>query len=1073
MFHKADNQKVSFLEQTKAAREERAFEKKRENAAIVIQSLVKGWIQRKKFSKIIIDDFDNAVPNVDTKSSEKTKLKPSLQIYMQVKRLLIVFNKERDRERFLKLCHYLIASLEEETLKFNYVGVAFNKEYVIPWISHMKEVLWICMEYLDDLKPEISSDYAKVVLFLHVLVSYTSTSQWGIFNKRKDMEVLKSGMNQMCNNLMGQLFQKGYYRIIKKLLLKGLCRNRVPFTHAALAAVLSLSLRPLIAANFSDKLMSMYLIHILSTPALIKYCCQLSEESVLQMKSNRIFGRSLELLSSQQSMRIVFNTLEGNYALCLLANILQLAMFEKDTSLRDLSFPAFTVVVTGLLESCQNYVVTKQSNTTHWHPVLGWFAQPMDQYLHASMNLIKEQLSLLWNNDIIQIILGNYLSELVAGSEPPQPVTSPSNPNNLFLNSNLFKKVLEVRGNRANVQRSYRALGSPEVHRIVLICSLYHTSLNTLTQLHLDILTGLCYQNTILYDLWLFICSLGPNCAIRTFLDHLAFNTKGTAPEFQLLQLFCDCMTHYVTILDDMEMYEQQKQFHLSDFIVMSHFINTFLYKAVLGNLFDLKTIQSNNLFQSLHQLLMLLYRRDCRRNYTPANHWLIKDIKVSSFISDLEKGRRAPQLLLQSMPHVIPHEDRVRLFRKYITNEKTVLGLTESACASPQSTLITVHRSRIVEDGYRQLALLPPQALKGVIRVRFINEQGLDEAGIDQDGVFKEFLEENIKRVFDPALNLFKATSEERLYPSPTSYMQDNHLQLFEFVGRMLGKAVYEGIVVDVPFASFFLSMVSGQTATALYSCVDELPSLDPDLYRSLSYIKHYDGDVSKLDLTFSSDEDSLGKIITHELIPGGRAVPVTNENKINYIHLMAHFRMHIQIKEQTTAFIRGFRSIINPDWLTLFSTPELQRLISGDNVPLNLKDLRRYTQYYGGFHDSHRVVGWLWDILEKDFTEEEKGQFLKFVTSCSKPPLLGFEHLEPPFSIRCVEVGDDEDTGDTIGSVFRGFFTIRKKDPQNRLPTSSTCFNLLKLPNYQKKSTLREKLRYAVTCNTGFELS
>lgn len=41
----------------------------------------------------------------------------------------------------------------------------------------------------------------------------------------------------------------------------------------------------------------------------------------------------------------------------------------------------------------------------------------------------------------------------------------------------------------------------------------------------------------------------------------------------------------------------------------------------------------------------------------------------------------------------------------------------------------------------------------------------------------------------------------------------------------------------------------------------------------------------------------------------------------------------------------------------------------------------------------------------------------FLQFVTSCSKPPLLGFSHLEPPFSIRCVEVGDDEDTGDTIG--------------------------------------------------------
>lgn len=57
----------------------------------------------------------------------------------------------------------------------------------------------------------------------------------------------------------------------------------------------------------------------------------------------------------------------------------------------------------------------------------------------------------------------------------------------------------------------------------------------------------------------------------------------------------------------------------------------------------------------------------------------------------------------------------------------------------------------------------------------------------------FTEFLEETIKRVFDPSLNLFRVTSEERLYPSPTSFLQDNHLQLFEFIGRMLGKAVYE----------------------------------------------------------------------------------------------------------------------------------------------------------------------------------------------------------------------------------------------------------------------------------------
>ena len=72
-----------------------------------------------------------------------------------------------------------------------------------------------------------------------------------------------------------------------------------------------------------------------------------------------------------------------------------------------------------------------------------------------------------------------------------------------------------------------------------------------------------------------------------------------------------------------------------------------------------------------------------------------------------------------------------------------------------------------------------------------------------------------------------------------------------------------------------------------------------------------------------------------------------------------------------------------------------------------------------------------------------------------------------------RCVEVGDDEDDGDTVGSVLRGFLALKRRDPVTRLPTASTCFNLLKLPNYQKKSTLKEKLRLAIQCNTGFELS
>ena len=32
---------------------------------------------------------------------------------------------------------------------------------------------------------------------------------------------------------------------------------------------------------------------------------------------------------------------------------------------------------------------------------------------------------------------------------------------------------------------------------------------------------------------------------------------------------------------------------------------------------------------------------------------------------------------------------------------------------------------------------------------------------------------------------------------------------------------------------------------------------------------------------MTFSTDEDVLGKIVTHDLRPTGRYIPVTNDNK------------------------------------------------------------------------------------------------------------------------------------------------------------------------------------------------
>lgn len=633
-----------------------------------------------------------------------------------------------------------------------------------------------------------------------------------------------------------------------------------------------------------------------------------------------------------------------------------------------------------------------------------------------------------------------------------------------------------------------------EMFQISAVCQLYQLAKEVLSLCKIEILSGITHLENILPHMLHFILLFASRDAASFFTDlcsklknnhvtpaerngPVAMNSVLTdlnERAFCVFSLFCECTWYLSTVLDDIEVYEQEKLFVLPDLQLLVLFLNQLCFNLIWNT--NTHTTMPT-FFTSVNSLLLQLVARNYRREFLSLDSLLIKELKIHAFMSEYDKGTPRAHLLLEKMPHVIPHKDRVLLFRRLVNDEKESLGLTESSRIYPKSTLITIRRTSVVEDGFEQLnaSVLSEANFKGLIRVKFVNEQGLMEAGIDQDGVFKEFLEESLSKIFNPELNLFKLTEDQKLYPSPTSSMHENHIALFEYVGRLLGKAVYEGIVVEVHFASFFLTQLIGSRGT-LYSCIDELPSLDEQLFRSLSYIKQYEGDVADLQLTFSCDEDEMGQVTTYELTPGGSLDPVTNSNKILYIHSMALFKMHTQIKKQSMAFNRGFKSVIKQPWMGMFSGPELQRLISGDTSDIDLADMRANTIYYGGYHNNHKVIKWFWDILANEFSREERALLLKFCTSCSKPPLLGFSYLEPAFSIRRVEQPDDTDEGDTVGSIVRGFLSLsgsRKGENVSRLPTSSTCFNLLKLPHYHKKTTLRDKLRYAVHSHVGFELS
>jgi hypothetical protein len=72
---------------------------------------------------------------------------------------------------------------------------------------------------------------------------------------------------------------------------------------------------------------------------------------------------------------------------------------------------------------------------------------------------------------------------------------------------------------------------------------------------------------------------------------------------------------------------------------------------------------------------------------------------------------------------------------------------------------------------------------------------------------------------------------------------------------------------------------------------------------------------------------------------------------------------------------------------------------------------------QYAGGYHPSQPIMIWFWEVIEQ-LTPDQQRQFLRFMTSCSRQPLLGFRALEPLPCIQQVR-------------VFGGYIAQRRTSP------------------------------------------
>uniref|UniRef100_A0A671Z352 E3 ubiquitin-protein ligase n=1 Tax=Sparus aurata TaxID=8175 RepID=A0A671Z352_SPAAU len=358
---------------------------------------------------------------------------------------------------------------------------------------------------------------------------------------------------------------------------------------------------------------------------------------------------------------------------------------------------------------------------------------------------------------------------------------------------------------------------------------------------------------------------------------------------------------------------------------------------------------------------------------------------------------------------------------------------------ALPSHVKITVSRQTLFEDSFQQIMALKPYDLRRRLYVIFRGEEGLDYGGLAREWFFLLSHE-----VLNPMYCLFEYAGKSNycLQINPASAINPDHLSYFCFIGRFIAMALFHGKFIDTGFSlPFYKRMLNKKLI------LKDLESIDPEFYNSLIWIRDNNIEECGLEMYFSVDMEILGKITSHDLKPDGTNVLVTEENKEEYIGLMAEWRFSRGVEGQTKAFLDGFNEVVPLQWLQYFDEKELEVMLCGMQE-VDLQDWQRNTVYRHYTRNSKQII-WFWQLV-KEVDNEVRLRLMQFVTGTCRLPLGGFAEL--------------------MGSNGPQKFCIEKVGKDTWLPRSHTCFNRLDLPPYKSFEQLKEKLLFAIEETEGF---
>jgi E3 ubiquitin ligase SMURF1/2 len=416
----------------------------------------------------------------------------------------------------------------------------------------------------------------------------------------------------------------------------------------------------------------------------------------------------------------------------------------------------------------------------------------------------------------------------------------------------------------------------------------------------------------------------------------------------------------------------------------------------------------------------------------------------------DIDEFPRATSFIDFESVAALPFKAKVRWFLKELG--KVAVHWDEG------HLLLKIRREAVLAESMHLLMLVPASDLRQRLRIEFI-----DEPGLDAGGLLREWVLLLCEQLFDESYGLFRRTHADQsgYWINPNSReLHRDHLQCFQFVGRLLAKCLLEGQLMTVHLALPLLKHLLGVPIS-----FSDLEFLDAEVHRHALWLRDNEG-AEALALDFTAQwQASDGAIVTEELTPGGKDVSVTDANKGEYLTLLLKHKMFGGVREQLEALIQGLYDVLPRTLLAVFDYQELELLLCGvpsiDVADWELHTDVRYLRAEQGFNrpssPERQAVQWFWAAVHA-FSQEERARLLQFVTGTSRVPAEGFRALLSHdgrvrrFGLQLVPIGTP---------------------PTGLYPKAHTCFNRLDLPVYRSSEELVTYLTLVINMEiTGFTM-